>query len=191
MKEQYISIRKSLKKLLKKERYEHTLGVMYTAASLAMCHGADMEAAMLAGLLHDCGKYGTGKEQIARCREYDIPLTESELQMPALVHAKLGAYLAEHEYGITEKEVLSAICFHTTGKADMTLLEKIIYIADYIEPGRKEIPGLLAVRTAAFQNLDEAVALSAKGTMDYLTAAGNPIDPLTIETYEYYRDSIL
>ena len=111
--------------------------------------------------------------------------------MPALVHAKLGAYLAEREYGITEKEVLSAIRFHTTGKADMTLLEKIIYIADYIEPGRKEIPGLCAVRKAAFQNLDEAVALSAKGTIDYLTAAGNPIDPLTIETYEYYRDSIL
>ena len=191
MKEQYISIRKSLKKLLKKERYEHTLGVMYTAASLAMCHGADMEAAMLAGLLHDCGKYGSGKEQIDRCQEYDIPLSESELQMPSLVHAKLGAYLAEREYGITEKEVLSAIRFHTTGKADMTLLEKIIYIADYIEPGRKEIPGLCAVRKAAFQNLDEAVALSAKGTIDYLTAAGNPIDPLTIETYEYYRDSIL
>lgn len=188
MKEQYISIRKSLKKLLKKERYEHTLGVMYTAASLAMCHGADMEAAMLAGLLHDCGKYGTGREQIDRCRERDIPLTESELQMPALVHAKLGAYLAEHEYGIAEKEILSAIRFHTTGQADMTLLEKIIYIADYIEPGRKEVPGLCAVRKAAFQNLNEAVALSAKWTIDYLTAAGNPIDPLTIETYEYYRD---
>ncbi len=180
-------IRKKLEKRLKSERYEHTLGVMYTASSLAMCHGADIGKSLLAGLLHDCGKYCSCKEQTALCKEYAIRLTESEKKIPALIHARLGAYLAEHEYRITDPEVLDAITYHTTGRPDMTLLEKIIYIADYIEPGRQDIPGLELVRMTAFTDLDEAVALSAGSTISYLEKVGREIDPMTVKTYEFYR----
>ena len=182
----YTKIRHSLSKKLKPERFEHTIGVMYTAASLAMRYQEDIDKAMTAGLLHDCGKYGSGKDQIKRCKEHGIALTESELEMPALVHAKLGAYYAEHKYGIKDTEVLNAIIYHTTGRPEMTMLEKILYIADYIEPNREEIPALADVRKAAFENIDDAVALSAYSTISYLERSGRPIDPMSIKTYEYY-----
>ena len=95
MKEAFVDIRKQLEKKLKKDRFEHTIGVMYTAASLAMRYHEDIDDAMMAGLLHDCGKYGSVQEQVERCQKHGILLTQSELEMPALVHAKLGAYFAE------------------------------------------------------------------------------------------------
>ncbi|GKH32860.1 bis(5'-nucleosyl)-tetraphosphatase (symmetrical) YqeK [Muricomes sp. OA1] len=182
-----LGIRRKLEKRLKPERYEHTLGVMYTAASLAMCYETDIHQAMLAGLLHDCGKFCSGKEQIKLCRDCNIALTESELKMPALIHAKLGAYLAEHEYNIKDSDILGAITYHTTGKPQMTLLEKIIFLADYIEPGRQGIPVLKEVRREAFSNLNKAVALSAGSTISYLKNVGREIDPMTVRTYEYYQ----
>ena len=118
MTEELKQISRKLSKILKKDRYNHTLGVMYTAASLAMCYGADIRKAMTAGLLHDCGKYLSAEEQIRLCRKKNISLTESELEMPALVHAKLGAYLARYEYGITDPDILDAITYHTTGRPD-------------------------------------------------------------------------
>ena len=142
------AIRKKLEKKLKEERYIHTLGVMYTAASMAMRHGADVQKAMTAGLLHDCGKYCDVNEQILLCRKHHIKLSDAELEVPALIHARLGAYFAEYEYGITDSEILDAITYHTTGRPAMTMIEKIVYLADYIEPGRKKIPGLAEVRTA-------------------------------------------
>ena len=175
MTEELEQIRKRLSKKQKKERYEHTLGVMYTAASLAMCYGADMQKALTAGLLHDCGKFCPAKEQIEMCRTIGIKLTESELQMPALVHAKLGACLAQYDYGIRDQEILDAITYHTTGRPDMTLLEKIIYIADYIEPNRKEIPGLQEIRGIVFRDIDQAVCLSAGSTVRYLENGGKAV----------------
>ena len=150
MKEALMDIRKRLARKLKKDRFEHTMGVMYTAASLAMRYHEDINAAMTAGLLHDCGKYGSAQEQVDRCLKYGITLTEAELAMPALAHAKLGAYLAEKEYGVVSRQVLNAITWHTTGRPGMTMLEKIIYIADYIEPNRKKIPGLEEIRELVF-----------------------------------------
>ena len=179
-------IRRKLEKKLKSERYEHTLGVMYTASSLAMRYDGDVKKSLLAGLLHDCAKFCSGREQIQLCNEYQIGLSESERKMPALVHARLGAYLAEHEYHIHDREILDAITYHTTGRPGMTLLEKIVYIADYIEPGRQEIEGLTLVRRAAFSELDEAGALSAASTISYLENAGRDIDPMTVKTYEFY-----
>ena len=174
-------------KMRKKGRFEHTVGVMYTAASLAMRYGADVGQAMAAGLLHDCGKFCPAKEQIKLCKKHGISLTESEIEMPALIHAKLGAYLARHEYGAKDKEILSAIVYHTTGRPDMTMLEKIIYIADYIEPNRKEIPGLSEVRYLAFTDIDQAVCRSAGATTRYLESGGKSVDPMTIKTYNFYK----
>lgn len=188
MTEELSEIKKALKKKLKKERYEHTVGVMYTAASLAMSYGADISQALTAGLLHDCGKYCSAADQLKYCRKKGITLSDSELSMPALIHAKLGAYLAEHEYGIKEKEILDAITYHTTGRPAMTLLEKIIYIADYIEPNRREIPGLNEIRSIVFHDIDRAVSLSAANTVRYLKHGKKSIDPLTVSTYEYYSE---
>lgn len=180
-------IQKKLEKKLKKERYIHTLGVMYTAGALAMCYGEDIHPAMTAGLLHDCGKFASNKEQMELCKQYRIPLTESEIQVPALIHAKLGAYLADHIYGIKDCQILDAILYHTTGKPEMNLLEKIIFLADYIEPGRKMIPGLPEVRKLAFQDIDSAVCLCTELTLQYLEQSNRQIDPMTRRTYEYYK----
>ena len=187
MTEELKQISRKLSKILKKDRYNHTLGVMYTAASLAMCYGADIRKAMTAGLLHDCGKYLSAEEQIRLCRKKNISLTESELEMPALVHAKLGAYLARYEYGITDPDILDAITYHTTGRPDMTLLEKIVYIADYIEPNRKESPGLDQIRRIVFTDIDRAVCLSAGSTVRYLRNGGKAVDPMTVNTYNFYK----
>lgn len=187
MTEELKQISKKLSKLLKKDRYEHTLGVMYTSASLAMCYGADIQKAMTAGLLHDCGKYLSAEDQIRLCKKKKISLTESELEMPALVHAKLGAYLARHEYGIKDPDILDAITYHTTGHPGMTLLEKIVYIADYIEPNRKEIPGLDQIRRIVFADIDKAVCLSAGSTVRYLRNGGKAVDPMTVNTYNFYK----
>lgn len=187
MNEQLTKIRNDLSDLLKKERYEHTIGVMYTAASLAMRYGIDIEKAMLAGLVHDCAKYCPPKEQIRLCKKNGIELSESELEMPALIHARLGSFLAEKKYHIHDQEVLNAVLWHTTGRPDMTLLEKIIYIADYIEPNRKQIPGLNQIRELAFLDIDKAVASAASATVEYLQNAGKPLDPMSIKTYEFYK----
>lgn len=187
MTEELLEIRKKLKKKLKKERYEHTVGVMYTAASLAMRYQADIQKALTAGLLHDCGKYCTPQEQIILCNKYGIELSDSELEMPALIHAKLGAYLAEHKYRVSDHEILDSISYHTTGRPGMTMLEKIIYIADYIEPNRREIPGLSEIRSIVFQDIDRAVCLSASGTIRYLRNGKQSVDPMTIRTYQYYN----
>ena len=187
MTEELKDIRKDLSKKLKKERFEHTIGVMYTASSLAMCYDEDIQKALTAGLLHDCGKYCSSKDQIKLCRKYKISLTDSELEMPALIHAKLGAYLARHEYKIEDQDIIDAITYHTTGRPGMTLLEKIIYIADYIEPNRKLIPGLAEIRSIVFQDIDRAVYLSAQRTVRYLKGGGRAVDPMTISTCEYYK----
>ena len=105
-----------------------------------------------------------------------------------MLHAKLGAYLAEKKYDVTEAEVLSAIRWHTTGKPGMSLLEKIIYIADYIEPRRDKAPHLKAVRQMAFQDLDRALLMILEDTVQYLDASAGDTDDMTRKTYEYYKE---
>lgn len=142
MDERITEIRKHLKKKLNPMRYEHTLGVSYTCMALAMRYSANLDQAEMAGLLHDCAKRYDDATIICKCQEHGIELTEGELRAPAVIHAKLGAWMAEHKYGITDPEVLSAIACHTTGKPAMSLLDKILYVADYIEPRRDKAPNL-------------------------------------------------
>lgn len=180
------SIDQKLRVKLSRSRYTHTIGVMYTAASLAMAHKTNVQQALIAGLLHDCGKFGSVDDQMAICRERKIPLESYELEMPALVHAKLGADLARTEYGIEDDQILNAILYHTTGKPGMSILEKILYIADYIEPWRQELPEMAEIRQYAFTDIDRAIAAGARGTITYLTGLHRKINPLTIQTMEYY-----
>ena len=128
-------------------RYQHTLGVANTSACLAMCHGADMNKAYIAGLLHDCAKCVPDDVKIA---QFGLPISDIEFESPYLLHSKLGAYYAAHKYNVEDDEICSAIQWHTTGKPAMTLLEKIVFIADYIEPNRREIPGLSKIRRHPF-----------------------------------------
>ena len=180
-------IKKSLKKELDKSRYEHTLGVMYTAGALAMAHGADLNQAMLAGLLHDCAKCIPNDEKFALSKKYRIELTQAEKDNPALIHAKLGAFLARKKYHVTDEEVLHAILVHTTGEPGMNLLDKIIYIAEYIEPGRDKAENLSIVRPLSFKDLDAALCKILGDTLEYLKSTGKEIDALTEQTYQYYK----
>jgi predicted HD superfamily hydrolase involved in NAD metabolism len=174
-------------KVMDDARYQHTLGVMYTAASMAMCHGADVEKAMIAGLLHDCAKCIPAGTKILLCKKFQIEIEECEQMNPGLLHAKLGAFLAEKEYGIEDSDILMSIKSHTTGRPGMSLLEKINYIADYMEPGRKELPNMKDVRKLAFEDIDKCLFRILKDSLVYLKSRDFAIDPMTEETYNYYK----
>lgn len=179
-------IRRKMEKTLDPKRFEHTLGVAYTASALAMCYQTDIEKAQIAGLLHDCAKCMSNDKKMAVCEKKGIEITAIEKKNPYLLHAKVGAYIAEKKFHIKDKDVLNAIFNHTTGRPGMSPLEKIIYIADYIEPGRKHAPNLTQVRKLAFQDLDAALLQILKDTLCYLQNIDSPIDPMTQETYDYY-----
>ena len=180
-------IQDKLKFALDASRYEHTIGVMYTAACMAMAHKCDVNQAMLAGLLHDCAKCMTHEERVALCEANNVYVTTSEHENKAILHAKAGAILAKIEYDIEDEDVLHAIAVHTTGEPAMNTLDKIIYIADYIEPGRDRAPNLDLVRTLAYQDLDICMAQILSDTLSYLKTKGGNIDPTTAEAYEFYK----
>lgn len=181
-------LRKAMEKELSSGRYIHTMGVAYTASCLAMAHGEPMESAMVAGLLHDCAKSMHGSELIAICEKAHLNVTAVERSNPtALLHAKAGAYLAEHKYDVTDWDILNAIRYHTTGRPDMSKLEKIIYIADYIEPGRKQLAGLEMIRRIAYQDLDWTMEHILVNTLAYLRTTDGQVDDMTVKTYEFYR----
>lgn len=178
---------------LRPKRYIHTLGVANTAANLAFCHmdESDVKRAELAGMLHDCAKYYTGEEMISLCKEYGIKLSETEMENTALIHSKLGSYLVKYRYGVKDDEICSAISYHTTGKPDMTTMEKIIYIADYIEPMRKmdcKPHALEEIRKECFRNLDSGLFMILENTVFYLQNSDMKIDEMSLETYEYYKN---
>ena len=155
-------IKENLKKKLSSKRYEHTIGVEYTSTCLAMRYGVDIEKARIAGLLHDCAKYLSSEDKISKCESYGIPVSDYEL-----LHAKLGACFANEIYGVTDSEILSAIIWHTTGCPDMSLLDKIVFIADYIEANRDKAEDLPKVRELAFKDIDACLLLMTQKTYDY------------------------
>lgn len=185
-----IKMQKKLKKYIDEMRFHHTMGVMYTAASLAMCYGEDMERAQIAGLLHDCAKCIPNAKKLKICRQNNIPVSEIEQESPYLLHARLGAYIAKEKYHIQDPEILSAIEYHTTGKAEMTLLEKIIFLADYIEPMRSKASNLPEIRKMAFQDIDRAVYITMHDTINYLRTEKSCLDNQTVIAYNYYKELV-
>lgn len=180
-------IRKQLAKALDSKRYEHTQGVAYTSAALAMRYGEDIQKAELAGLLHDCAKCLDNEKKIHICKKYDISMSEAELKNPFLLHAKVGGHLARTKYKIDDEDVINAVIFHTTGRPGMSLLEKIVYIADYIEPGRNHASNLDEVRRMCFEDLDEALLQILEDILVHLKTSKKEIDPMTQMTYEFYK----
>lgn len=187
-------LRREMEQTLERKRFEHTLGVAYTAANLAMVHGVDVEKALIAGMLHDCAKCMSHHKQISLCRKNKVVLSEIETENHSpLLHAKAGSCLARKKYGIVDEEILQAISYHTTGRPHMSPLEKIIYIADYIEPGRErakrsyaDVQNLQEVRKMAYQDLDRTLCKILSDTLDYLSRKDGKIDSMTRDTYEYY-----
>lgn len=181
-----LQMREKLKEKLPAKRYEHSLGVEYTAGTMAFMYGIDCEKALIAGLLHDCAKYVPNDKKISKCEKRKIPISECEYNNPELLHAKLSAAYAKEKYQVSDKEILSAITYHTTGKPAMTTLEKIIYIADYIEPNRNMLPEMDIIRQEAYTNLDTCLLHILHNSIHYLGKKRANVDPITQETYEYY-----
>lgn len=176
-----------LEKKLTKKRFEHSIGVEYTAGALAMVYGVPVDKALIAGLLHDCAKCLEPKDKIARCERHKLPISKLEYNNPELLHAKLGAYYAKSKYGVSDEEILSAIEFHTTGKPGMSMLEKIVFVADYIEPNRKPLPEIDEIRREAFTDIDVCIVHILKNTLAYLKEdESKDTDDMSYRTYEYY-----
>ncbi len=181
-----IEMREKLKERLTDRRFEHSLGVEYTAAAMAMCHHVDIEQAAVAGLLHDCGKNYSAEEKIAKCEKYGLPISTYERKNPELLHAKLSAAIAKDKFKVKDREILSAITWHTTGCPNMSELDKIIYIADFIEPNRKMLPEMDVIRKEAFTDLDRCLIHILSNLLMYLKRKGDTIDEISEQTYQYY-----
>ena len=182
-----VELIKTLEQELIYKRFIHTLSVAGTASSLAMCYGADLEKAETAGLLHDCAKCMDVRKMQRVCEKAGLPVSSFEADSGSLLHSKAGSVLAAEKYGITDPDMINAIRYHTTGRPGMSLLEKIIFVADYIEPGRFTAKNLPLVRRLAFSDIDEALMKILYDTLVYLNSTGLVVDPMTQKTYDYYK----
>ena len=173
---------------LKPKRMPHVLGTAEEAARLARRYGADEQQARVAGLLHDCTKKLDMAEQLALCGQYGIVLDPLEQKALKLLHAKTGAAIARHVYGVDDA-VYQAILYHTTGRAGMSLLEKILYLADYIEPSREfaNDPDVVRLRETVYEDLDRGLLLGLTMTIDEMVGMGNPVHHDTLDA----RDDLI
>lgn len=156
-----------LKTLLNEKRFKHSIGVMDTAVKMAERYGADVEKARVAGLLHDCAKNLSSEELIALAEKYNIELDDVLRHSPFLLHGPVGGYLIRDNFGVCDKEIKRAVMLHTTGDKDMTLLDKIIFLADFIEPGR-DFEGVDVLRKTADEDLDKAVIMALDRTIEFV-----------------------
>jgi len=173
--------------LLKPNRVAHVLGCRDTARDLARKWGADETDAGRAGLLHDVTKALSGPLQLALCKAYGKNLSDFATQNPKTLHALTGSLVAQRIFG-ERPEVVSAICSHTTGKADMNLLEKIIYVADYMEPNR-DFPGVDEMRHLAYTDIDEALKMGLSMTIDLLREQGRDVSPESARALAWLQNS--
>ena len=166
------------------KRYEHSLRVVDIAIKLAEIYNADIEKVKIAALLHDCAKFQDKISLLKNISDFDIILDNVMQNNEELIHGPLGSKIAEVEYGVLDKEILDSIYYHTIGKVNMTLLDKIIYIADYIEP-RRNFPGVDEIRAMAFKDLDESVLMAMDNTILFLIKNNKLIHPNTLNARNY------
>lgn len=179
---QFDKFDKIMQKRLKKSRYKHTLGVVETAKRLAKLHGADVEAAAIAALLHDYGKYVDKKELLEQAKKHKLHIDEVVLDSPALLHGEVGAELVCEDLGVCDEDILNAIRFHTYGRMGMSKLEKIIYIADAVEPGR-DYPEVDALRKLADEDLDQALKKALSDSIRFVVEKGHSLHYNTIKLW--------
>ena len=176
---------KYIEKLMSPKRYRHSMGVRDMAVSLAEKYGADKEKAYLAGLLHDVVKDFSYEEMIDYAKKNGFQLEEFIIKEPKLLHAVVGAYYVKLELGIDDPEIFDAIYYHTTSKAEMPLLTKIIYIADAIECNR-DYPEVESIRKKAFEKLDEAIFMVLKYTILKLVSSNRMLHTETVNAMNHF-----
>ncbi len=180
------------------KRYVHTKGVEYTAVSMAMKYGYEsglrgesfqnfLNRVRIAGLLHDNAKCLSDEQFISECDRLQIPISEFERNHAYLLHGKVGAAYLSERFGIQDDEIANAITYHTTGRPNMSLMEKIIFIADYIEPGRTKQLDLDLIRYLAMTDLDTCIFKISEDTLNYLSHSSYEIDEMTVKTRDYYK----
>jgi nicotinate-nucleotide adenylyltransferase len=183
----YKTMQDKLQSSLSMKRYIHTMGVVEEAIKLSNIYGVDQDKAKIAALLHDCAKDYPDDMKRRLCKEFHVEIDDIMKSQIDLVHSFLGAKVAKREYNVSDYEILEAIRYHTTGKASMSMLEKIVFIADYIEPNRKEFDGLKEIRILAYTNIDLAVKKALEYTIAYTEQRGRILHPLTLEALEDYK----
>lgn len=176
-----------LETMLTPKRFAHSVGVRDSAILLAKKYGADVKKAEIAGLLHDCAKNIPKSEMVAMCENLGVQLDEETKNQLSLVHADLGAKLCQTEFGIDDPEIISAIKYHTLGRPNMTVLEKVVFLADAIEPTRIMHEGLTKLREIAEYDLDKAVLFSAELTINFVKSKGCDLHTQTYQTRDYYK----
>ena len=177
-----VEIEKYLKSKLTPERYTHVLSVRELALDLAKKYGADLRQVNLAVLLHDCAKWMRTSEQYETAANHGIQLDEIEHHNPSLLHALIGVEFAVSHFDVDNPEILNAIRIHTTGSGKMTLIDKILYVADFAEPKRNHAEAH-SVRELAYQDLNKAVFEVSRYKIEHLLAKGVLIHPHTIDAY--------
>ncbi|MBE1443334.1 bis(5'-nucleosyl)-tetraphosphatase (symmetrical) YqeK [Paenibacillus sp. OAS669] len=178
----------SVKAQMPAKRWEHTLGVMESAVMLARQYGCDPDKAYLAAILHDVCKFWPVKDQESIIRENGLPADLLDYDKE-LWHSFAGAFVAQRDYGIDDEEILDAIRYHTSGRAGMTLLEKVVCLADYIEPGR-DFPGVNNIREIAEHSVEKALVAAFDGTIRFLLEKGKKVYPLTMLSRNSLIDEI-
>jgi predicted HD superfamily hydrolase involved in NAD metabolism len=162
-----------------KHRYEHTVRVARCADVLAQCHGLDARKARLAGMLHDLARLYPGPRLISECELRSMPISAFERANPVVLHARLGASIAQEAFGVHDPEVLSAIETHTVGSESMSSLDCVLYLADGLEPGR-DFPHRRELWELATRDLDEGMRHVLQSTLEHLARKGIPIAPQTL-----------
>lgn len=177
-----------VKQQMSERRWQHTLGVMQSSVELAKCYGADEDEAYLAALLHDYAKYWPFEQQKQIIISAGLP-KELLLYGKALWHGPVAAHIAETKHNIANDDVLNAIRYHTSGREGMSMLEKIVCLADYIEPGR-QFPAVEHIRKLAGTSLEKALVAALDSTIQFLVEKGHKIYPLTIRARNYLIDEM-
>ena len=178
-------IREKLKRAMSHERFMHSMRVAELAVMLAKRFGADVKKAEMAGMLHDCTRDLDLRQALIVANKFGIILDNVTKNCPGIIHAVTGEAVAKYEYNIDDREVLDAIRYHTTGRAGMSLLEKIIFIADYTEPFR-DFPGVCEARAILEDSLDGAVLYAMENTIGYLLDKKQLIHLDTVDGRNYF-----
>ncbi|MBU3110433.1 bis(5'-nucleosyl)-tetraphosphatase (symmetrical) YqeK [Clostridium lacusfryxellense] len=173
-----------LEKNLKEARLRHSLSVSKTAELLAAQYDQNIEKARIAGLIHDCAKNLTDVQFIKVVTDHGIVINETERQNPSILHGLVGSLIAKEEMGICDENILMSIRYHTTGRKNMSILEKIIYIADYIEPLR-QFSGVDELRCLIEIDLDSAILKSFDNSINYVISKNGMLHTDTIDARNY------
>lgn len=182
----YLKLKDIIGEMLNKSRFEHSLRVEREAVKLGEKYGADINKCRIAALVHDCAKEFSDEELIKRARLYGMDIDPIQLASPQLLHGSVGAEYLKNEFEISDNDIYNSVAYHTTGRAGMSILEKIIYIADMTEE-KRNFSGVEEIREASYVSLDKALYIASTGTIKYVLERGLLIHPLTIEL----RNSLL